>query len=234
MHKLISIIIITVFTVSIVNSQIIDNPVVNVKSHPTLNIEKISKTESTTVFHMNIKNELAQDGRFCVDNKVFLSIPGKNIKFDMIRSEGIENCPEMHEFTKVGESLSFKLIFPNISDTIIELDLVEDCNEDCFYIRGINLDQIFNKEVHDFDTGVIFYRDNNVEKALSYFKEIVESSKYKKSKHYAYSMYILPVIYQKLGKRSLANKTYQDLVDSDIIDKEYFINKLNEIEGFGD
>lgn len=233
MYKLISIIIITTFSVLIVNSQVIVNPVVDFKSHSTLNIEKISKTDSTTVLFMNIKNERAKDGWFCVDKKVYLEVPGTNIKFDIIRSEGIENCPEMHKFTKIGESLSFKLIFPNIGDTITELDLVEDCNEDCFFIRGINLDQNFNNEVHNFNKGVLLYRENNIEKALSFFKKIIETSKYKKSKHFAYSLYIIPVIYQKLGKKSLAQKAYKDLVDSDIVKKEYFINKLNELEGFG-
>jgi len=212
--------------------QTIFNPVVNSKTHPTLDIEKIVKTDSNTVFFMNLRNELEKNGAFCVDNKVFVSIPGKRIKFDMIKSTGIENCPEIHKFNAVGEELRFQLFFPPISDTIKELDLVENCNDNCFTIRGIILDEVINAEIHAFDAGVLYYRKGEYDVALRYFKDIVEKSKNTGSKYYAYSMYILPVIYYNKGNNAMAKEAFEDLLKSDIYDKEYFIDKIKEIDFF--
>lgn len=215
-----------------IHAQVILNPVVNYKTHPTLKVEKIIKNANETIFFMSIMNELEQGGAFCVDKDVFISIPNKRIKFNMVKSEGIENCPDYHKFNIVGETVNFKLHFPAISDTIKELDLVENCNENCFTIRGIILDETINKEMQAFDTGVLYYRNGDYDVALSYFKEIVEKSKNTNSKYYAYSMYILPVIYYNKGEKALAKKAYENLLKSDIYDKDYFVDKIEEIEFF--
>ncbi len=212
--------------------QTIMNPVVGSKTHPTLQIEKIVKSNTNTVFYMSIRNELEKGGAFCVDKDVFVSIPGKRVKFDMIKSEGIENCPQMHKFNAAGEELRFQLFFPPINDTIKELDLVENCNDNCFVIRGIILDPVINDEIHAFDTGVLYYRKGDYDVALNYFKKIVDNSKNTGSKYYAYSMYIVPVIYYNKGEKSKAISAYKKLLNSNIYDKDYFVNKIKEIDFF--
>jgi hypothetical protein len=216
-----------------INAQVIEKPFVNIKSHPTLGIDKIERSKTSTVFYLSLKNEL-DNGYFCVDNNVFISIPGKRIKFNMIKSEGIENCPEMHKFSSKGQVINFKLFFPPISDTIMELDLVENCTDNCFYIRGINLDIDFNNEINNFDIGVNYYRNGVISHALPYFLDIVNKSKYKKSKHYAYSLFIIPIIYEKNGYIDDASKAFTNLLNSDIVEKEYFIRKIKEIPFFTD
>ncbi len=215
------------------NAQTIENPVVDMKSHPTLNIEKIEKTDNFTILFMSLKNEI-ENGAFCVNSDVFISLPDKRIKFDMIKSEGIENCPNMHKFTAPGQVLNFKLYFPLINDTIKLLDLVENCTDNCFYIRGIHLDKVFNEETRNFDIGINYYRKGNVQHALPYFLDIVNKSQYKKSKHYAYSMYIVPIIYEKIGYLDDAKEAFDKLVDSDIVEKKYFLKKIREIAYFKD
>ncbi len=219
--------------ISGIKAQSIDNPVVDFKSHPTLNITKIVKSGDSTIFYMSLKNEV-EKGFFCVNNDVFISIPGKRIKFEMIKSSGIENCPDMHRFTSPGQMIDFKLYFPAISDTIKILDLVENCTDNCFAIRGIHLDNAYNKEVHNFDVGVNYYRSGNVQHALPFFLDIVNKSTFKKSKHYAYATYIIPVIYEKIGYLEDAKKSFQKLLDSDIVEKDYFIRKIREIPYFKD
>jgi len=215
------------------NAQIIEKPFVNIKSHPTLSIDKINRSKTSTVFYLSLRNEL-DSGYFCVDTNVFISIPGKGIKFDMIKSEGMENCPKIHQFTSKGQVVNFKLFFPPISDTIMELDLVENCTDNCFYFRGINLDPEFNQEINNFDIGVNYYRKEMISHALPYFLNIANKSKYKKSKHYAYSMYIIPIIHEKNGYLDDASKAFEALVNSNIVEKEYFIRKLREIPFFTD
>ncbi len=225
-------IILTIIFFNNLTGQIIYNPVVNSKTHPTLQIEKIVKSDSNTVFYMSIKNKLEKGGAFCVDKNVFISIPGKRVKFDMLKSAGIENCPQIHKFNTVGEELRFQLFFPPLNDTIKELDLVENCNNNCFAIRGIILDEIINEEIYAFDTGVSYYRKGNYDVALNYFKEIVDDSKNTGSKYYAYSMYILPVIYYNKGEKSKAKAAYKNLLNSNIYDKDYFVSKIKEIDFF--
>jgi len=214
-----------------INAQIIENPVVDFKSHPTLNITKILRSEDSTVFYMSLKNEV-EKGYFCVNNDVFMSIPGKRVKFEMIKSSGIENCPDMHKFNAPGQVVNFTLYFPAISDTIKVIDLVENCTDNCFALRGVHLDNTYNQEVHNFDTGVNYYRSGNVQHALPFFLDIVNKSKYKNSKHFAYSTYIIPIIYEKIGYLEDADKSFQRLINSDIVEKEYFIGKIREIPYF--
>jgi len=218
---------------SIINAQTIDNPVVDIKSHPTLNITKIEKSSESTIFYLTLKNKV-ENGFFCVNTDVFISIPGKRIKFDMIKSEGIENCPDLHKFSSPGQVVNFKLFFPSISDTIKTLDLVENCTDNCFSIRGIHLDKKYNEEVHNFDIGINYYRSGNIQHALPFFLDIVNKSNFSKSKHYAYSMYIIPIIYEKIGYLKDAKKSFQNLLNSDIIEKEYFIGKIRELPFFKD
>lgn len=215
-----------------INSQIINKPVVQVKSHPTLNIIKIEQKESETVFYMNIVNRLKEGGWFCVDKNVKLT--SENLKDDirMLRSENIENCPTSHHFTKINESVNFKLYFPPLPKGIGEVSLVEDCADNCFYINGIILDQTLSNEIKSFDKGFSLYSKNDYKGSLQYFTEIRDNSVYTDRKHYGYSIYIIPVIYHKLGEHEAAKRAYQKLKEKDFKEKEYFIEQLKKIDFF--
>ena len=216
------------------NAQTINKPSVQVKSHPTLNIIKIEQKETETIFFMHIVNRIKEGGWFCVDKNVKLTSEGFKEDIRMIRSENIENCPTSHQFTKLNESKSFRLYFPPIPAGVTEVNLVEECSDNCFYMNGIVLDQVLNNEIKSFDMGLSLYSKNDFRGSLQYFIDIRDNSIHTDRKHYGYSMYIIPLIYHKLDEPDSAKRAYKKLKENDFKDKDYFIMQLKKIDFFKD
>jgi hypothetical protein len=213
-------------------AQLIEHPVVEEKSHPTLTIVKIEKVESETVFHMAIVNMLAEGGWFCIDKAVKVKSieTGEEIKIQ--RSEGLPLCPDAHRFSKIGEELSFRLYFPALPDEIIEIDLIEDCDDNCFYFKGIVLDNTLNSEIRTFEKGLSQYSNNDHDAALRSFTLVRDNSIFKNRKHYGYSIFIIPVIYHNSGDPDAARLAYKILLDTEFGNKVYFIAQLQKIDFF--
>lgn len=124
-------------------SQTIINPNYGLKSHETLEIKKIEcNSESTSVF-LSIENRI-QGGAFCADKNIYILYPD-GTKSKLISSSGIPVCPESFKFKAIGEKLDFKLVFPPLKEGTEWIDLVEDCDDDCFSFYGVTLDQVFNQ-----------------------------------------------------------------------------------------
>lgn len=225
-------IILEFLSVNILLSQTIEHPVVHEKSHPTLSILKIEKGENETIFHMQIVNMLAEGGWFCIDKSVKLQIAGKKEEIKMHRSDGLPLCPEIHSFDKTGEELEFRLYFPALPQKILELDLIEDCDDNCFFFKGIVLDNTLNNEIRTFEKGLSEYSKNDFEAALRSFALIRDNSMFKERKHYGYSMFIIPVIYHNSGDTDAAKSAYKALLDTEFTNKEYFISQLHKMDFF--
>lgn len=217
---------------STVDSQILNKPSVQVKSHPTLNIIKIEQRETETVFFMHIVNRIKEGGWFCVDKNVKLTSESLKDDIRMLRSENIENCPTSHHFTKINESVNFKLYFPPLPKGLTEVNLIEDCADNCFYMNGIVLDMVLNNEIKSFDKGFSLYSKNDFKGSLQYFTDIRDNSIHTDRKHYGYSIYIIPVIYHKLGEFDAAKRAFKKLLEKDFKDKEYFIEQVRKIDFF--
>jgi tetratricopeptide (TPR) repeat protein len=214
-------------------AQIIDLPVVNAKSHKTLVIDKIEKNPAQTVFYLSVTNEIESgDAWFCADKQIYLKESKGDRMYFMEQSQGIPNCPESHKFTKVGEILEFKLIFPPLPIDLKEIDMIENCSDNCFYFYGIVMDPATNTEIRLFEKGVAFYSSKNYTSALSCFQKITEKPADIHSNTYAYAMYIIPLIYFQSGDRTNAEKKYRLLQKSDITDKNFFIEKLKQEDFF--
>jgi len=229
--------IIAVFTIIIYGfaasyGQEILSPVVKVKSHPTLEIEKIMLTPDSSVFYMNIKNQLDKGGYFCVNRDVYITIPGSKQKYNMVHSQGIENCPQVHRFNSPGESVSFRLVFPPLPAGTKEVDMIENCDDHCFYLKGIVLDPELNAGIKNFEKALILFRQDKKQEALVLFEQITENEKYPEEKHYAYSLYIVPLLYLETGNEDKAKNAFYKLKNSSIKNKEYFIDKLRDNEFF--
>jgi hypothetical protein len=224
-----------ILSVQTVFSQIIDLPVVNAKSHKTLVIDKIDRNEKQIVFYLSVTNELTTgDAWFCADKQIYIKDSKGDLMYFITRSEGIPICPETHKFTKAGEVLQFVLYFPPISPEIKELDLIENCSDNCFSFNGIILDPKENDEIKLFEKGVELFSDKNQAQALPCFLQIVQSTTDKKSNIYAYSMYIIPLIYFQIGDTEKAKIKFLELKNSQIKDRQYFIEKLQTEPFFKD
>lgn len=209
------------------NAQRLINPVVESKTHPSLTIDSIALSNASSICYLTVTNMNTEGNAwFCADNNIDLIEITSGTKHRLQNSKGIPVCPEAHLFKESGEKLSFELHFGPLRDKNAEIDIIENCSDNCFSLKGIVLDALLNKEIRLFETGVLLYKKEKGEEALIVFEEIKNKTQYPKEKHVAYSYYILPMIYNSLENYDLARSSYQDLLKSEIKDKKYFIQKL--------
>jgi hypothetical protein len=128
-------------------SQSVIQPNYGLKSHETLEINKIELTQKATVFYLSVENRI-ENGNFCADKNIFIIYPdGTRIK--MISSNGIPVCPATYKFNSIGEKLNFTLTFPTLKPGTDWIDLVEECSENCFSFYGITLDNVLNNRLNE-------------------------------------------------------------------------------------
>ncbi|MBK9391049.1 MAG: hypothetical protein IPN68_12975 [Bacteroidetes bacterium] len=135
-----------VFSASL-KSQTVVNPNFGLKSHETLDINRIEITKEKTVVSFTIENRI-ENGTFCADRKIYITDPSGN-KLKVITTTGIPVCPDNYIFKKPGEKLSFTLTFPPLTGEPVYIDLKEECSENCFSFYGIVLDEYLNSRLDE-------------------------------------------------------------------------------------
>jgi hypothetical protein len=170
MGKRISIImVLIVFLSGFLQSQTIINPNYSLKSHETLNIIKVEARPEATFFYMSLENRIP-NGTFCADKNIYLIYPdGK--KSRMESASGIPVCPDAYKFSAPGEKLEFMLTFPPLRSGTKWIDLVEDCNDNCFSFYGVTLDNDLNKRI---DEAFSFGENDETARALISFITIAD------------------------------------------------------------
>jgi len=159
------------FVISIISfSQSFIQPNYGLKSHETLEIKKIETASEATSFYMSIENRI-QGGSFCADKNIFIIYPD-GTKSKLVSSSGIPVCPDIYKFRAPGEKLDFVLVFPPLKAGTKWVDLVEECNENCFSFYGVTLDNELNKWLDD-----VFDRASNGKPAdnIVLFKSVLDS-----------------------------------------------------------
>jgi len=128
-------------------SQSYISPNYALKSHETLELLKVELTPSKTILHLSIENRI-EGGTFCADRNIYLLDPeGK--KFELKKSLGIPTCPDSYKFKSIGEKLQFTLEFPPFKPGTKWIDIIEDCNNNCFSFYGVTLDADLNKKLNE-------------------------------------------------------------------------------------
>jgi hypothetical protein len=128
-------------------SQTIPQPNFGLKSHETLDIERIELSRDKTVIGFTIENRI-ENGAFCADRKIFITDPAGN-RLRVTKITGIPVCPESYMFNSVGEKLSFTLTFPPLKGQPVYIDLKEECSENCFSFYGVVLDEYINSRLDE-------------------------------------------------------------------------------------
>jgi hypothetical protein len=128
-------------------SQITVNPNFGLKSHETLNINRVEVTKEKTVISFTIENRI-ENGTFCADRKIYITDPAGN-RYKVVNATGIPVCPDNYTFKKPGEKLSFTLTFPPMTGEYTYIDLKEECSENCFSFYGIVLDEYINSRLDE-------------------------------------------------------------------------------------
>jgi hypothetical protein len=151
-------------------SQTFNTPNFALKSHETLEISKVEISAEKTVLYLSVENRI-NGGTFCADKNIFIIFPdGTRLK--MINSSGIPECPDTYKFKTIGEKLRFTLTFPPLKAGTGWIDLIEDCNDNCFSFYGITFDNDLNKRL---DEAFSFAEKGENYKAISLLKVILES-----------------------------------------------------------
>ncbi|MCJ7447590.1 MAG: hypothetical protein MUO72_07855 [Bacteroidales bacterium] len=146
-RKLFFLILSTVYCFSSTLAQVIIQPNYGLKSHETLEIRNIELTSSTTTFYLSIENRIP-NGNFCADKNIFMIYPDGS-RSKLASSTGIPVCPDTYKFKTIGEKLDFILTFPPLKPDTKWVDILEECNEDCFSFYGVTLDNELNRKLDD-------------------------------------------------------------------------------------
>jgi hypothetical protein len=129
------------------NSLVLEKPNSALKSHETLEISKVEITPERTIFNLTIENRI-EGGNFCADKNIFMILPdGSRLKLKKVTN--IPVCPDSYKFKSIGEKLQFSLEFPSLKQGIKWVDIVEECDGNCFWLYGITLDNDLNKRLDD-------------------------------------------------------------------------------------
>jgi tetratricopeptide (TPR) repeat protein len=186
-----------------------------------LELKKLVFTDTATILYLNITNRIAS-GSFCADKQIFLRLPsGKKVW--LRESSGIPVCPEAYHFSYIGEELPFQLIFPPTGSDVFWMDLVEQCNDNCFSILGIVSNENLNNQV---EKGYDNISKKNYAEALKIFKPL--AGKFGNSALTGSIYYNLIYIYNKQDDPDNLTFWYGKLANSDIQDKSVFLQQLKQ------
>lgn len=156
---------------SLFYSQTIIAPNYALKSHETLFVNKIDVSREKTVVHLTIENRIT-GGQFCADKNIFIINPD-GTRSKLTASAGIPVCPDAHNFKAIGEKLDFILTFPPLKTGTDCIDLIEECNNNCFSFYGIILENEVNKLI---DGAIMSAENGEPVKALVALIKLAEIS----------------------------------------------------------
>ncbi len=215
--------ILPVLLVGVLNSQTIINPNYSLKSHETLRIIKIELKPEAAIFYMSIENRI-ENGTFCADRNISLIYPdGKKSK--LISTSDIPVCPDSHVFKSPGEKLDFVLTFPPVGNGIEWVDLVEECNENCFSFYGIALDNDLNQRI---DNAFRLAENDETSRALASF--IALADELSADNHGILGLLQINII--KLaaaeGDHKKAGEWYRKMKSSDLPRMDEYLKHLND------
>lgn len=199
-------------------AQEIRSPNFAVASHPLV-VESISFTSNHILIKLTIENKII-GGRFCVDKNIFIQNVLTNAKQMLSYSEGIPVCPESYNFKWIGEKLSFSLYFPKPVENIKYLNIIEDCDENCFSIMGVILNQEMNKLI---DSAFNLFNERDYESSKETLLKII-----KDYPEYPFGHLYLNLIQVLLVQENIdeAKKYYQIIQNSNFNDKTFILDQL--------
>jgi hypothetical protein len=136
----------TAVCVTFSQAQTFQRPNTALKSHETLEITKIDISPESTLISFSIENKRNEGGSFCADKKIYLISPDGS-RLNLTKAHNIPVCPDTYNFKSVGEKLLFTLEFPPLKTGTKWIDIIEDCNSNCFWFYGVTLDEELNKRL---------------------------------------------------------------------------------------
>ncbi|HDP74925.1 MAG TPA: hypothetical protein ENN49_03485 [Bacteroidales bacterium] len=210
---------------------IIKKPFAAELSHPELTIDQIAIFPDSTVVSLTVVNNADSNGWFCADKNIFMENLNTRQRYYRIDTHGIPTCPATHNFSRKGETLSFKLIFPPIPKNLNSINLMEDCNMACFFFKGVILSNKLNSDIRLFNLGMEFYAKNEIAQAVECFTRVVEDIPANPTHVYGYAYYHLVMIYNNKGDKLTAGFWLNQLKTSTLPNKDYFVRMVKRDTG---
>lgn len=153
-----------------IHAQTFEKPNSSLKSHETLEINKIEITAEKTIVSLSVENRIT-GGQFCADRNIYLINPaGERLKLK--KSAGIPVCPANYQFKSIGEKLQFTLEFSPLKAGTKWIDIIEDCTSNCFWFYGVTLDNDLNKKL---DEAFLLASKGKPAENITLFKNILDS-----------------------------------------------------------
>jgi tetratricopeptide (TPR) repeat protein len=187
-------------------------------SHP-MKVIKIETDQNQSKFEISIENQIAT-GSFCADKNIDMQDAISKKSMHLIKSVGIPVCPDNYNFKSIGEVLTFQLFFPTPIASTKYVNIIENCDQYCFSIKGIILDSEMNK---DINLGYEYYTKGKLDFALQSFKMAVE-----KNPDYPFGFLyfnIIQILAEKQDYQSAKN-WYSKLKNSAFQDRDEVIARL--------
>lgn len=204
------------------SAQIYVAPNYSLKSHETLEIKQIEVNAKATTFYLNITNRIT-GGNFCADKNVFLIYP-EGSRSRLISSVGIPVCPDAYHFKTIGEKLEFILTFPPLKAGTTSIDLLEECDENCFSFYGVILDNNMNRTIDD---AFFIAESGDAAKALARFIEIAGKSDNNDPGVKALLCINIIKLAKETGNTAMASEWYGKLRLSDLPRVGLYLKHLN-------
>lgn len=215
-----SFIIVLCFLVSIIAAaQEINYPVYAMISMHPLEVKKIDLSTDQTIVYLSIENQI-DGGTFCADKNICIQEVSTHKKYKLVKSEGIPVCPDYYSFNSIGEVLEFKLVFPKLQSLPKYINLVEDCKQSCFYLKGIILDEQINK---DISLAYKHYKNEDLDLAYHTFKTIIRNNP---DYNFGFMHYSLIHILVEKNELIEARKWYNIILKSNFEDKAELLENI--------
>jgi len=205
-------------------SQEIIKPNFALATHPMV-IDKINVSDSSVLVTLTLKNKV-EGGEFCANEIIYIQELKRKKKAYLLKASGIPVCPNTYKFDKPGEELTFELEFFGFYETPDYINIIEDCNANCFTIYGI----IINKEMnHDVDMGFSLYKSGNPELSVASFEKAVKEHP---DYPFGYLHENIIDVYAELKNYEKAREWYQLLISSNFVDKDQILEQISRKDYF--
>jgi hypothetical protein len=159
---------------------------------------------------MTIENRIT-NGAICADMKYFMIYPD-GTGSTLIASRRYSSLARIITRSNHPERDSVLLLsFPPLKENTVWIDLIEDCDDNCFHFYGIVLDKDLNDKINNAFTLV---ENNEPSKALSLFTVILEETDSYNYGSEACCMSISSVWANETGETDLAAYWYKKLRES--------------------
>ncbi len=218
--KNISILVLLLFITSAVDAQNFIKPNFAMSSHPMI-VDNINITPTHLIVQLSIENKVS-GGNFCVDQNTYIQDVLLSNRFEMVDHKNILICPETYNFKRIGEKLNFQLYFPKPDSEIKYLNIIEDCDNNCFSILGIILNAEMNKQINNafklFDEGSYESSKTTLLNIINDFPD------------YPFGFLHLNLIQVLMVQEDLekAREYYQLVLNSNFQDKIFILEQLNK------